>query len=126
MTQVDPSPAGLPVRPPEPAAPAELGAERLRQALVVHPDGTACFTFVPRPISEAIHATHRGTRWVAYPLGVAGDDNPAATSFARSMGWDGQGALTGTMVFVGDDDIEDVPGVLMAEALRRWGDLPLN
>lgn len=114
MTQVDPLPADL------------AAAQRLHQALVVHPDRGAEFTFLARPSTEPITAEHRGVVWVAYPLGDATATNPAATSFARSMGWDGQGMLGGTVVFVGDDVVEDVPGVLVAEAMRHWEGLHLS
>lgn len=114
MTQVDPLPADL------------AAAQRLHQALVVHPDGGAEFSFVGRPSTEPITAAHRGVAWVAYPLGDAMSDNPEATSFARSMGWNGPGELRGTVVFVGDDVVEDVPGVLVAEAMRHWEGLHLS
>lgn len=126
MTQVDPLLAVLPTSAGEPTSSVDLAAaERLHQALVVHPDGTAEFTFVTRPSGEPITATQRGVVWVAHQLGDATIDNPAATSFAQEMGWDGPGVLGGTVVFVGDHAVEDVPGVLVAEAMRRWDGLQL-
>lgn len=105
---------------------AEAPAARLRQALVIRPDGVAEFTFVGMPPEGAITGTHRGVAWTGYALETTEGDNPSATAFAQSMGWSGPGTLAGTVVFVGDDAVEDVPGVLIAEAMRLWGDLPVN
>ncbi|MDO7867117.1 hypothetical protein [Nocardioides jiangxiensis] len=99
--------------------------QRPRQGLIIRPDGLVEVSFLSMLTGSPIDGEFRGTSWRAFLEQCSALDNGPATAFARSLGWRGEGTLRGVAVFVGDALNPDVPGSLLAAAMRMW-DVELN
>lgn len=97
----------------------------LTQGLIVRPDGMVEVNYLKLDCGELIGGEFRGVDWRACLQSSALLENLPATDFARALGWRGDGNLRGIAVFLGDLANPDVPGKVLAAAVRMW-DVVLN
>ncbi|HSX65899.1 hypothetical protein [Nocardioides sp.] len=98
---------------------------RPTQGLVVRPDGLVEVTFLDLDCGMLIGGEFRGVDWRACLERSSALDNVPASTFARTLGWDGADNLRGIAVFFGGIDNPDLPGKVLAAAVRMW-DVVLN
>lgn len=98
---------------------------RPTQGLVVRPTGLVEVSFVDLDCGKLISGDYRGIGWRACLEASSDVDNERASTFARALGWRGTENLRGIAIFLGDIANPDLPGKLLAAAVRRW-DVVLN
>lgn len=107
----------------------ETGTEpqhtRPTQGLIVRPEGIVEVSFLNLSCGKLIGGEYRGVGWRACLDASSPLDNARASALARELGWRGDGNLQGVAIFLGDVANPDVPGKVLAAAVRMW-DVVLN
>jgi hypothetical protein len=93
--------------------------------LIVRMDGLVEISFLDRECGTLIGGAFRGVDWQACLERLAPRENVPATDLARVLGWEGEGMLRGDAFFFGGLANPDVPGKVLAAAVRMW-DVVLN
>ncbi|GGO91059.1 hypothetical protein GCM10011584_24240 [Nocardioides phosphati] len=92
---------------------------------MVRTDGLVEVSFLDRECGMLIGGAFRGVDWQACLEQASQHENHPATDLARVLGWQGSGPLRGNAFFFGGLANPDVPGKVLAAAVRMW-DVVLN
>ncbi len=104
---------------------AEPQHTRPTQGLIIRPEGIVEVSYFHLECGKLIRGEYRGVGWRACLETSSLLENARASAFARALGWRGEGSLRGDAVFLGDGEGLDLPGKVLAAAVRRW-DVVLN